>query len=63
MTMGQSNFAEKNDITQRAVTGRNKTEDTKGKDVILRVKTESIKGKRAACLNKGIWHNLIVIMP
>ena len=54
MTMGQSNFAEKNDITQRAVTGRNKTEDTKGKDVILRVKTESIKGKRAACLNKGI---------
>jgi len=30
--MEQSKFAEKNDITQRVVAGRNKTEDTKGKD-------------------------------
>lgn len=44
MTMGQSNFAEKNDITQRAVTGRNKTEDTKGKD--CNTKGENRKYKR-----------------
>lgn len=44
MVMGQSNFAEKNDITQRAVTGRNKTEDTKGKD--CHSKGENRKYKR-----------------
>lgn len=63
MTMGQSNFAEKNDITQRAVTGRNKTEDTKGKDCNTKGENRKYKREESCCLNKGIWHNLIVIMP
>lgn len=43
MKMGQSNFAEKNDITQRAVAGRNKTEDTKGKDCYIQGENRKYK--------------------